>query len=375
MELFPPQSTPAPLYRRGLELGLLPRRLPDLAPYALPRFYYEDGPTLYRHGIALLAAADLTLEQRDAVERGELAHAQRVSGHPLQGAEAYAELVPVLSPQRQNAAREAAQPVLKQVERYVSGRDWSAPYGRLLRYRDFWRVLAPRHYADWLRQQLDTLLRFNAWSGTPAEYRESLAHLHLLEGDEARRGLALALEGASFVSDGEISEDREWAFAGGRIYSDAMVRAAERAAQIEALAAVAPFLPSELHARARALAVERDYTLGDVLGSRSSAPMAMHSAPWYYEVPGEPLPWLTPAERQPAFAALDDAERAALIDTFVDGYVRLGQEFLSDLPRRGVSGDPVAARFRRFVDDDVPVAAPYLTAEQLSRVLALYRLP
>ncbi len=67
--------------------------------------------------------------------------------------------------------------------------------------------------------------------------------------------------------------------------------------------------------------------------------------------------------------------RAPLIAAFVDGYIRLDEEFLSDLPRRGVTGDEVAARFDRRVDYDTPVAAPYLSAEKLLRILALYQLP
>jgi len=375
MELFPPHSTPRPLYLRALELDLVPRVIPDLAAYALPSFSARAGPPLHRHAIALLAAAELTPAQRDAIERGDLAYAQRSSSHPLQGATAYADLVPYLTAERQATARQEAQPVLERLASYIRGRAWEAPYGLLLRYRDVWRVLAPDLYPAWLQHQLGTLLTVGAWCTTPEQHREHLAHLHLLTVEEQGRALSLALECVQAVGDAEVTDDREWAFAGGRIFSDADVANASRAAQIEVLSALAPLLPPPLHARARTLAEERGISLDDVLGSRWTDPLAIAAAPWYYALPKPAVPWLTPYERQPIFAALDDATRARLLDDFVASYVELGTEFLSNLPRRAVTGDVVAARFRQLVDEDTPVAAPLLTAEQLLPLHALYQLP
>ncbi len=375
MERFLPHTVPTPLYIRALDLNLVPRKILDLAPYVLPSFYYDDGPTLYAHSVALLAAADLTPEQRDRVEQGALASAQRQASHPEQGADAYHALVPHLSPQQRTVTRTASQPILAALERYVLGRSWSAPWGTLLRFRDRWRVLSPDTYDVWLERQLETLLRFNAWLDTPAAYRERVSHLHLLTDDDRLHAIELALEGIRMVSDAHVTEDREWAFAGGRLYSNENVAAATRAAQIKALTAIAPILPTAFHAHAHALANERGYHLGDLPGSVLADPLQMGGATWYCALPDVPVPWLTPFERQKTFDALDASVRDRLIGRFVEGYVQLTEEFLSNRTQRAITGDPVAARFHRLVHEDLPVAARHLDADQSQRLLALYQQP
>lgn len=375
MERFPPQSTPAPLYVRALELDLVPRRIPDLAPYALPAFYYEDRPTLYVHRTALLAAADLTPVQREQIERGALAYARWVTSNPEQGVNAFSDLVPVLSPEHQAAARAEAQPVLIAFARLVHGRDWEAPWGTLLRYRDRWRVLSPDTYGDWLQEQCAALLRFRAWNSTPGPYREHLAHLHLLTGEDYERAITMALESIRAVDDPEVNENTEWGFAGGRIYNDDDVDAATRAAQIAVLTAIAPLLPPSLHARARELAEERGHDLGDLPGSALGDVPRMRGTLWYHAQPDIPVPWLTPHERRPAFHALDPTDRATMIAQFADDYVHLIEEYLSNRARRAVANDPVAAHYRRLVADDLPVAARFLDAEQVRRLLAYYAAP
>lgn len=373
MDRFLASTIPTALYIRALVLQLVPRRLHDLAPYALPSFYYGKGPVLYAHSIALLAAADLSPDQRERVERGALARARRASSHPEQGADAYHELVPYLSPPQRELALASAQSVLGALERYVLERPWSAPWGSLLRFRDRWRVLSPDTYPDWLKRQLAALRRFNAWHKTPAGYRERLAHLHLLSDYDRLHALDDILEGIRMVGDDDVTRDRESAFAGGRLYRDEDAAAATHAAQIEALTAISPILPWAYRARAHELAKERSYDLGDLPGRSFADPLWMSGVIWYSALTDDPVPWFTQFERQRAFKALDVGTRDALIRRFVEDYVQLAQDFLSNPSQRAVAGDPIAGRFRRLVGEDLVVAAPYLDVEQTRCLLALYQ--
>ncbi len=373
MERFPEYTVPTPLYVRALELDLVPRSIPDLASYALPSYYYEDAPIQYAHSIALLAAGELTPEQREQVVRGALGYARRSSSYPPQGVDVYCALIPLLAPQEQTDVREEAQPVLDNFARLVHSRDWEAPWGTLLRYREQWRVLRPDTYDDWLTSECGKLLRYRAWTDTPGPYREHLAHLHLLRGEDHQRAIDIALDGIRAVGDTEVTADREWAFAGGRIYGDDDVDAASRAAQIKVLAALAPFLPPSLHARARALAEERGTDLGDLPGSALKDTWRMRGVLWYHTQPDIPVPWLTPPERVPAFDALDVSTRITMIAQYVEAHIHVTEEFLALGSRRALPNNPIVAQFRRLVDQDLPVASRYLDANQTRQLLTFYQ--
>jgi hypothetical protein len=321
----------------------------------------------------LLAAAELTPSQRDTIEQAELAYARRVArGNSLQGAEILARLVPYLSPRRQHVAHRAAGPVLAEAERLIM---WRAPmHTTPLRYRKLWRVLAPEEYPAWLARHCARLLDRSLWSGSPALFRENLAHVHLLHQDDARRAAETALEAVTMLSDDFITEDREFGL-GGASYTAGQVAAAARAAQAEALRAIAPILAPELHDRAHEQAAARGIAQLAGLGAQLADATMMRGTLWYHMLPDDPIPWLTVSERQPAFAALQAPERAQLVATFVDAAVREAMVFLEDLPRRGVTGDTVARRWGQLVDEDLPIAARYLDAKQTLRLLALWQLP
>ncbi len=387
-------SVPDELYARGMELGLLPRAQAPRPDNSLVR-RGDGGPLLYTHAGALLAAGALTPGQRAALEDAGLAYARYASSHPLQGARAYARIVPLLPPERRATVYAEARTALDRAGAFLAGtrpegssrmqlyRDHCTP----LLFRELWQTLAPEEYPAWLRRHSERLLRPSFWWAPPQLYRENLAHIHLLGGD-APRALALALDGVLQVPDPSVDTDVEWGMGGAFVYSAADVEEAGRAAGAVALGLIAPLLPPELRPRAAELAAALDIAPPADLGAQQADPLAArglawyHAAPdplaahgpaWYQSAPALPAPWLTVAERAAAFAAMDNAARAAQVAALVAAAPPLAEAFLhkeaKGHPEKGLS-----ERWTRLTREDLPVAAPYLDAGQASALLVLWGL-
>jgi hypothetical protein len=373
MTHFRAHTAPASLYVRGIELGLLPL---DRALTC----HSSPGPLMYTHALALLAAAELTAEQRALLEDSRLAYARYASTHPLQGAEAYAHIVPLLSPGRQAAARSEAGPVLAQAGTFLwrtrpEGGSWMALYRDQctpLPYRKLWQVLAPEQYPAWLRQHCDRMLRPLFWWTPPVLYRENLAQLHLLGGDMPR-GLALALEGLTNVCDGFVTADREFGMGGAYAFSEDDVAEADREAARVALSAIAPILPPELHQRTVAIAAELGSAPPTDLGAQLADPLAASGLAWYCAMPEQPVPWLTVAERAQALAGVGAATRSAHVAALVEAAFPLADAFRLD-STKGHPNKPLTEQWARFAHEDLPVAAPYLDQAQTRALLALWGL-
>lgn len=378
MTYFRMQHTPSALYIRGIQLGLLPRvqaLQPDKLLVGLGR-----GPLMYLHAMALLAAADLSPAQRTTIEESQLEYAQYASSHPLIGAQAYARLIPLLAPERQSAVRTAARPVLERADLLlVRSQPEGGSHLSLYRdqwtplpYRELWRVITPETYPAWQQQHCSRMLKPNFWWTVPQLYRENLAQLHLL-GDDAPRVLALALEGVAQASDGWVTTDREFGMGGSFAFTEADVAEADRQAGIRELRSIAPILPPELHPRAVALALELGSEPPDDLGAQLADPLAAQGLAWYHAFPEQPIPWLTVAEREPLMANLDAATRATHVATLVEAIFPLADAFNLDATN-GHGNKRLTSQWSRLLQEDLPVAAPYLSEQQTSRLLALWGL-
>ncbi|HEU4327189.1 MAG TPA: hypothetical protein VFS21_28875 [Roseiflexaceae bacterium] len=384
-------SVPDELYSRGMELGLLPRAQ-DLQSDKTLMWLGRGGPLLYRHAGALLATGELTGGQRTTLEDAGLAYARYASSHPLQGAQAYARIVPLLPPERRAAVRAEARAALDQAGSFLAR---TRPEGSsrmqlyrdcctLLLFRELWQMLAPEEYPVWLRQQSERLLRPSLWWAPPQLYRENLAHIHLL-GDDAPRALVLALDGVLQVSDPSVDTDVEWGMGGAFVYSAADVEKAAREAGGVALGLLAPILPPELHPRAVDLAAVLGIAPPADLGAQQADPLAARGLAWYHTVPDPlasggpawyqsapalPAPWLTVTERAAAFAVLDSAVRSAQVAALVAAVPPLAEAFDT------AKGNPkIIERWTRLTREDLPVAAPYLDEGQTRSLLALWGLP